>query len=195
MLGTVLVTGVAGFIGSFLCRRLVEDGGCEVTGLDNVNSYYDPGIKEDRLRMLHEADVGGRFTFVRGDLTDAALVERLFAEGGFDVVVNLAAQAGVRYSTLFGFPASATQLRSSAGLDCRAVLVELLGGDVQPARPHHGEPIGPGGSELRGVGELLEDAVSDDFGHVIGTAAAVVKLKVERCVIYRPRLADVVFHG
>lgn len=42
MLGTVLVTGVAGFIGSFLCRRLVEDGGCEVTGLDNVNSYYDP---------------------------------------------------------------------------------------------------------------------------------------------------------
>ncbi|WP_417803136.1 NAD-dependent epimerase/dehydratase family protein [Thermophilibacter provencensis] len=42
MLGTVLVTGAAGFIGSFLCRRLVEDGGCEVTGLDNVNSYYDP---------------------------------------------------------------------------------------------------------------------------------------------------------
>ena len=47
---------------------------------------------------------------------------------------------------LFGFPASATQLRSSAGLDCHAVLIELLGGDVQPARPHHGEPIGPGGS-------------------------------------------------
>lgn len=97
--------------------------------------------------------------------------------------------------SLFGFPASATQLRSSAGLDCHAVLIELLGGDVQPARPHHGEPIGPGGSELGGVGELLENAVSDDFGHVIGTAAAVVKLKIERCVIYRPRLADVVFHG
>ena len=93
-----------------------------------------------------------------------------------------------------GFPASATQLRSSAGLDCHAVLIELLRGDVQPARPHHGEPIGPGGSELGGVGELLEDAVSDDFGHVIGTAAAVVKLKIERCVIYRPCLAGVVLH-
>lgn len=94
----VLVTGAAGFIGSFLCRRLIEDGGGEVTGLDNVNSYYDPGIKEDRLRILREADAEGRFTFVRGDLTDAALIERLFAENGFDVVVNLAAQAGVRYS-------------------------------------------------------------------------------------------------
>lgn len=93
-----LVTGAAGFIGAFLCKRLIEDGGWEVAGLDNVNAYYDPGIKEDRLRMVREADPEGRFTFVRGDLCDAALVERLFAEGGFDVVVNLAAQAGVRYS-------------------------------------------------------------------------------------------------
>ena len=94
----ILVTGAAGFIGAFLCKRLVEDGGWKVTGFDSVNSYYDPGIKEDRLRMVREADKEGRFTFVRGDLCDAALVERLFAEGGFDVVVNLAAQAGVRYS-------------------------------------------------------------------------------------------------
>lgn len=93
-----LVTGAAGFIGAFLVRRLLEDGGWDVVGLDSVNSYYDPGIKEDRLRMLREADAEGRFTFVRGDLTDAALVERLFAENGFDAVVNLAAQAGVRYS-------------------------------------------------------------------------------------------------
>ncbi len=95
---TVLVTGAAGFIGAFLCKRLVEDGGWEVVGLDNMNSYYDPGIKEARLAMLREADSEGRFEFVRGDLTDAALIERLFAENGFDVVVNLAAQAGVRYS-------------------------------------------------------------------------------------------------
>ena len=94
----VLVTGAAGFIGAFLCDRLIKDGGWDIVGLDNVNSYYDPGIKEDRLRMLHEADAEGRFSFVRGDLCDAALVERLFAEDGFDVVVNLAAQAGVRYS-------------------------------------------------------------------------------------------------
>ena len=94
----VLVTGAAGFIGAFLCKRLIEDNGWEVVGLDNVNSYYDPSIKEDRLRMVREADDDGRFSFVRGDLCDAALVERLFAGNGFDVVVNLAAQAGVRYS-------------------------------------------------------------------------------------------------
>ena len=94
----VLVTGAAGFIGAFLVKRLLETTDDEVVGLDNVNSYYDPGIKEARLAMLREADEAGRFTFVRGDLCDAALLERLFAEHGFDVVVNLAAQAGVRYS-------------------------------------------------------------------------------------------------
>lgn len=94
----ILVTRVVGFIGSFLCKRLVEDDGCEVVGLDNMNSYYDPGIKEERLRMIADADKDGRFSFIRGDLADAALIERLFAENGFDVAVNLAAQAGVRYS-------------------------------------------------------------------------------------------------
>ena len=96
--GKILVTGAAGFIGAFLCKRLVEDGGCKVVGLDNMNSYYDPGIKEERLRMIADADKEGDFSFIRGDLADAALIERLFAENGFDVVVNLAAQAGVRYS-------------------------------------------------------------------------------------------------
>ena len=94
----VLVTGAAGFIGSFLVKKLLESTDDSIVGLDNVNSYYDPGIKEDRLGMLRGADSEGRFSFVRGDLCDAALIERLFAENGFDVVVNLAAQAGVRYS-------------------------------------------------------------------------------------------------
>ncbi|CVH77490.1 dTDP-glucose 4,6-dehydratase [Coriobacteriaceae bacterium CHKCI002] len=108
--GSVLITGAAGFIGAFLCRRLLEEGGARVVGLDNVNDYYDVRIKEERLRMLARAAGGGEgdadprgfsagaFEFVRGDLCDMALLERLFAENGFDVVVNLAAQAGVRYS-------------------------------------------------------------------------------------------------
>lgn len=94
----VLVTGAAGFIGAFLVKKLLEATDDAIVGLDNVNSYYDPGIKEARLRMLADADKDNRFTFVRGDLCDASLIERLFAENGFDVVVNLAAQAGVRYS-------------------------------------------------------------------------------------------------
>ena len=70
----ILVTGAAGFIGAFLVRRLLETTDAHIVGLDSVNSYYDPGIKEDRLRMLREADGEGRFSFVRGDLCDAALV-------------------------------------------------------------------------------------------------------------------------
>lgn len=94
----ILVTGAAGFIGTFLVKKLVEDSDDVVVGIDNLNSYYDPGIKEARLDMLAKADSEGRFTFVRGDLCDAAFIERLFAKNCFDVVVNLAAQAGVRYS-------------------------------------------------------------------------------------------------
>ena len=94
----VLVTGAAGFIGAFLAKKLLEETDDVIVGFDNVNAYYDVGIKEDRLRMLREVDADGRFTFVRGDLADGMAVERLFAGGGFDVVVNLAAQAGVRYS-------------------------------------------------------------------------------------------------
>lgn len=94
----IAITGAAGFIGAFLSKKILEDECWNVVGIDNINSYYDPGIKKDRLRMLREANVDGRFTFIQGDLTDAAFVERLFAEHDFDVVVNLAAQAGVRYS-------------------------------------------------------------------------------------------------
>lgn len=95
----VLVTGAAGFIGAFLVKRLLQsDDRCCVVGLDNLNPYYDTAIKEERLEMIRAADVEGRFSFVRGDLVDEGLVDRLFEDNSFDVVVNLAAQAGVRYS-------------------------------------------------------------------------------------------------
>jgi UDP-glucuronate 4-epimerase len=90
----VLVTGAAGFIGSQLSKRLL-DNGINVVGLDNLNPYYSVKLKEDRLAQL---EGHARFTFARLDLADRAGMERLFAANRFDVVVNLAAQAGVRYS-------------------------------------------------------------------------------------------------
>lgn len=95
---TILVTGAAGFIGSYLCKRLLEETDVSVVGLDNMNSYYDVGIKQDRLSMLESADTDNRFTFIKGDISDKAQVDDLFQAYSFDVVVNLAAQAGVRYS-------------------------------------------------------------------------------------------------
>ena len=90
----VLVTGAAGFIGFQLSRRLLNDG-IRVTGVDNLNPYYDVRLKEDRLAKISSAD---NFTFVNYDLTDREALEDLFGSSDFDVVVNLAAQAGVRYS-------------------------------------------------------------------------------------------------
>jgi len=90
----VLVTGAAVFIGFQLSKRLL-DNGINVVGLDNMNPYYSVKLKEDRLVQLEGHP---RFTFARLDLADRPDMERLFAANRFDVVVNLAAQAGVRYS-------------------------------------------------------------------------------------------------
>ena len=89
-----LVTGAAGFIGFHLSRRLLERGD-SVIGIDNLNAYYDVNLKKARLCKLEE--ISG-FTFHKLDLADREEVNRLFAENNFDCVVNLAAQAGVRYS-------------------------------------------------------------------------------------------------
>ena len=91
----ILITGAAGFIGSFLCKRLLETTNDEIIGLDNLNDYYDVSLKEARLDMLKPFK---KFTFVKGDLSDKAFIDKLFNEYKFDIVVNLAAQAGVRYS-------------------------------------------------------------------------------------------------
>lgn len=90
----ILVTGAAGFIGYYLSKRLLEEGH-EVTGVDNLNDYYDPGLKEARLNMLHEYR---RFIFYKADIADRKKVGYIFKKTPFDIVVNLAAQAGVRYS-------------------------------------------------------------------------------------------------
>src|SRR5580765_1210953 len=90
----ILVTGAAGFIGFHVAQRLLQDG-ATVVGLDNVNAYYDPALKEARLAQLAERP---GFRFERVDLADRAGMERVFASGGFERVVHLAAQAGVRYS-------------------------------------------------------------------------------------------------
>ncbi len=90
----ILVTGVAGFIGFHLCRRLLARGDV-VVGLDNLNDYYEVSLKEARLNSLTNHE---KFTFVRLDLADREGMAKLFAGERFDVVVNLAAQAGVRYS-------------------------------------------------------------------------------------------------
>ena len=90
----VLVTGAAGFIGAHLVHRLLADG-FEVVGVDNLNNYYDPRLKDARLRKLC---IGPRFWFIPLDLADREGVESLFSKGEFEAVVHLAAQAGVRRS-------------------------------------------------------------------------------------------------
>src|SRR5829696_5391291 len=90
----VLVTGAAGFIGSTLARRLLERGDT-VTGIDNINDYYEVSLKKARLARLAAYE---RFSFRQMDIVDRPAVAELFASHRFDAVMNLAAQAGVRYS-------------------------------------------------------------------------------------------------
>lgn len=104
-----LITGAAGFIGSAVCHRLLAKG-FTVVGLDNINDYYDPELKYGRLRELGidrndvdwykftKSSVYPDFSFIRMNLEDTQAMSMLFANGGFDTVINLGAQAGVRYS-------------------------------------------------------------------------------------------------
>jgi UDP-glucuronate 4-epimerase len=93
----VLITGVAGFIGSHLARYLIGNGN-HVIGIDNLNNYYDQSLKSYRLNLLTNHANSEKFHFFKEDISDRAFMEKLFAKNNFDVVVNLAAQAGVRHS-------------------------------------------------------------------------------------------------
>lgn len=94
---TILVTGAAGFIGSNLAKRLLsENKDIHVIGLDNMNEYYDVNIKHERLKEIES--LGGSWKFIKGDLADKTLIDQIFDDYKPTVVVNLAAQAGVRYS-------------------------------------------------------------------------------------------------
>jgi len=93
-MGTILVTGAAGFIGFYLSERLLKEGK-NVVGYDNLNDYYDTKLKDARLEILNKYE---NFTFVKGNLADKETIEKVFSEYKPEIVVNLAAQAGVRYS-------------------------------------------------------------------------------------------------
>ena len=99
---TLLITGSAGFIGSNLVLRLLDSKeSLNIVGLDNLNDYYDPSLKEYRLGEIQKKAAAAQrhtYKFIKGDLADKALIDSLFEENHFDIVVNLAAQAGVRYS-------------------------------------------------------------------------------------------------
>lgn len=93
---TIFVTGASGFIGSNLCKRILkEDSECKVIGLDNMNEYYDVRIKEARLNELSGYP---NYTFIKGNLADKELIDSIFSQYHPSIVVNLGAQAGVRYS-------------------------------------------------------------------------------------------------
>ncbi|MBL4903146.1 NAD-dependent epimerase [Desulfocapsa sp. AH-315-G09] len=92
----ILVTGTAGFIGSFLAKKLCASG-CEVIGIDTITDYYDVSLKKDRLTQIAAND---NFQNLEVDISDRAAMEKLFIDHSFDAVVNLAAQPGVRYSLI-----------------------------------------------------------------------------------------------
>jgi UDP-glucuronate 4-epimerase len=155
----VLVTGAAGFIGFALARRLLE-GGRAVVGIDSVNDYYDPMLKEARLAVLRQF---GHFTFHKLDLADRKPVEAVFRDGDFGPVVHLAAQAGVRYS----------QQNPHAYVDANLVgFLNVLEGCRQRGTAHL---VFASSSSVYGANTRLPFSVHDNVDHPISLYAATKK--------------------
>ncbi len=94
----ILVTGVAGFIGFSIVERLLKEEKFKIIGLDNINSYYNPFLKQKRIEILNQLNINKRWQFFKIDLKDKFKVDEIFEKHNPDIVINLAAQAGVRYS-------------------------------------------------------------------------------------------------
>lgn len=155
----VLVTGAAGFIGFALARRLLE-GGRAVVGIDSINDYYDPALKEARLAVLRQFK---GFTFHKLDLADRTATERVFRDGDFGPVVHLAAQAGVRYSLQ----------NPHAYLDANlAGFLNVLEGCRHRCSPHL---VFASSSSVYGANTRLPFSVHDNVDHPISLYAATKK--------------------
>jgi len=156
---TILVTGAAGFIGSHVSHRLLANG-ATVVGVDNLNDYYDPTLKDARLARLtpHE-----RFTFLKLDISDRPGMEKLFKDYNFDVVINLAAQAGVRYS----------MTNPHAYVDANLVgFVNILEGCRHGGVNHL---VYASSSSVYGANETLPFSVHDNVDHPLSLYAATKK--------------------
>ena len=158
----VLVTGAAGFIGFHLTLALLERGD-EVVGVDNLNDYYDPQLKQDRLDVIDSHARSDAFTFLKEDIADREAMSALFKGYSFDIVVNLAAQAGVRYSLE----------NPSAYVDSNLVgFVNILEGCRHSKVSHL---VYASSSSVYGMNEKQPFSVDDRVDHPISLYAATKK--------------------
>lgn len=158
----VLVTGAAGFIGSHAALALLSRGD-DVVGIDNLNSYYDVSLKEARLDWIKQTETAGQFTFQKMDISDQAAIDQLFVDHDFDKVVNLAAQAGVRYS----LEAPREYISSN-----------ILGfTNILEACRHHKikHLVYASSSSVYGANESIPFSVSDNVDHPVSLYAATKK--------------------
>jgi UDP-glucuronate 4-epimerase len=159
MSNKILVTGAAGFIGFHLCRRLLN-AGFQVIGLDNLNEYYDVRLKLDRLKEIEQHT---HFQFAKTDLSDRQAISGLFAKHGFEMVVNLAAQAGVRYSLVNPYAYAETNLMGFLNIleGCRHHQVKHL--------------VFASSSSVYGANTRMPFSVHDNVDHPVSLYAATKK--------------------